>query len=74
MGEEHDRECFNNPLILYSEHKRVLGDAISRGDEKAKFMHRVGYWQGLSMAWIPALLTCLFAALAGFNLGLRFVQ
>jgi hypothetical protein len=74
MGAEHDRECFNNPLILYSEHKRVLGDAIARGDEKARQMVRAAYWQGLAMAWIPALLVCLLAALAGFNLGLRFVQ
>jgi hypothetical protein len=36
VGQEHEKECFNNPLILYSEHKRVLTDAIKRGDERTK--------------------------------------
>jgi hypothetical protein len=74
MGTEPREGVFDNPLILYSEHKRVLGDAIKRGDDKARELARTAFWQGLSMAWIPALLACLLCALAGFNFGLSFVQ
>lgn len=65
---------FDNPLILLSEHKRVLGDAIARGDERAKEALRRGRWQGVGTTiWITGF-TALFCLLAGFNIGLRVVQ
>jgi hypothetical protein len=64
---------FDNPLILYSEHKRVLGDAIKRGDDKGRELARTAFWQGVSMSAIPAVIACLMAAVSGFLYGLSFV-
>jgi hypothetical protein len=70
MGAEHERECFNNPLILYSEHKRVLGDAIKRGDEKT----RDAEWRGMCLGFAFSTVPILIAAVSGFLYGLSFVQ
>lgn len=61
----------HNPLILYSEHKRVLSDAVVRGDERAKEAERRGFWQGLGVAaWVGG--AGIYAALLiGFNFGIR---
>lgn len=65
---------FDNPLILYSEHKRVLGDAIKRGDEKCREAETRGYHRGVAMTAWAAMIVGLLCALAGFNFGLSLVQ
>lgn len=71
---EQERECFNNPLILYSEHKRVLSDAVKRGDERTREADRRGYWRGIATTiWLTGA-AVYFAALAGFNFGVRIAS
>jgi hypothetical protein len=60
----------HNPLILHSEHKRVLESAQARYDRQL----RARYWQGAVSAAIPALFAVLFAAVIGFNAGLSLVR
>lgn len=73
-GQGEHEGSFSNPLILYSEHKRVLSDAIQRGDEKAREALQRGVWQGIgTAAWIGG--AGIYAALLiGFNFGLRIAQ
>lgn len=74
MGDMADRGVFANPLILHSEHKRVLGDAIKRGDERAVEANRRGFWRGVACTiWITGG-AVYFALIAGFNFGLRVSQ
>jgi hypothetical protein len=74
MGEEQRGGVFDNPIILYSEHKRVLSDAIKRGDERAKEAEQRGYWRGLAQTvWLVGF-AVIFASIVGFNYGLSFVQ
>jgi hypothetical protein len=72
MGQEHEKECFNNPLILYSEHKRVLTDAIKRGDERAKEAERRGFYRGLADTSLLTVIVAVIAAIAGFNFGISY--
>lgn len=72
MGQEHEKECFNNPLILYSEHKRVLTDAVKRGDERTIEAERRGFYRGLANASLLTVIVAVIAAIAGFNFGLSF--
>lgn len=63
-----------NPLILYSDHKRMLAQCQERYDAQLQ----ARFWRGaafgaVSILW-PAGFAVLFAALAGFNFGLSFVQ
>lgn len=74
MATEQSEGVFHNPLILYSEHKRVLGDAIKRGDEKITDAERRGFHKGVAMTAWGAMIVALMACLAGFNAGLSFVQ
>jgi hypothetical protein len=70
VGREHEKECFNNPLILYSEHKRVLTDAIKRGDERTKEAQRRGRLQGVGDTLLLTVILAVIAAIAGFTFGL----
>jgi hypothetical protein len=72
MADEHERECFNNPLILYSEHKRVLGDAIARADEKTRLASYQGRLRGIADTLLLTVILCVIAAIAGFNFGLAY--
>jgi hypothetical protein len=72
MAADNERECFNNPLILYSEHKRVLTDAIKRGDERAREAEKRGYYHALAEAMWAAVITCLIGAAVGFNVGMSY--
>jgi hypothetical protein len=74
MAGGQNEGAFSNPLILHSEHKRILGDAIKRGDERAKEAERRGRLQGLwTAAWVGG--AGIYAALLiGFNFGVRVVQ
>lgn len=74
MADEHDRECFNNPLILYSEHKRVLGDAIKRGDEQVRAARYRGYLEGVAATMWLALIVGLICGVAGLNFGLNLQE
>jgi hypothetical protein len=59
-----------NPLILYSDHKRMLAQCQERYDRQL----RARFWYGVVSTIWPAGFAVLFAALAGFNFGLSFVQ
>jgi hypothetical protein len=72
MGQEHEKECFNNPLILYSEHKRVLADAIKRGDENTRLARYQGRLQGVGDTLLLTVILAVIAAIAGFNFGLGY--
>jgi hypothetical protein len=61
---------FDSSIMLVSEHKRILSDAQKRGDERARDMKRVGYWQGVSAIISVLPLVALFAGLVGLNYGL----
>jgi ABC-type amino acid transport system permease subunit len=64
----------DNSLMLRSEHKRILGDALARGDERARAMKHAGYWYGVGTTiWVTGF-AAFFAALVGFNFGLSMVQ
>lgn len=65
--------AMENPIMLYSEHKRILGDAIKRGDEKCTDAERRGFHRGVATTVWAALIVGLLCALAGFNFGLSFV-
>jgi hypothetical protein len=74
VGQEHEKECFNNPLILYSEHKRVLNDAIKRGDERTKEAATRGFYRALAEAMWVAVLAGIIGAVAGFNFGMGYME
>lgn len=66
--------ALENPLILYSEHKRVLADAIKRGDERCIDAERRGYHRGVAMTAWAGCVVALIAAVGGLALGLSLVQ
>lgn len=72
MAAEHEKECFNNPLILYSEHKRVLEDAIKRGDERTQQAERRGFYRALAEAMWAVVLVGMIGAIVGFNFGISY--
>lgn len=70
MADDKRGGAFDNPLILYSEHKRVLDSAIKRGDEREKEAARRGFYKGLADASLLTVLVAIIAAIAGFDFGL----
>ena len=72
MAADNERECFNNPLILYSEHKRVLSDVLKRRDEEVRAAKREARLQGVADTLMLAVILAVIAAIAGFNFGIRF--
>lgn len=66
--------ALENPLILYSEHKRVLTDAVKRGDERCIDAERRGYHRGVAMTAWAACIVALVAAVGGFAFGLSFIR
>lgn len=63
-----------NPLILYSEHVRILGDAQKRYDDKCVYAARTGFWKGLAFSLWLALVAAFVCGWAGLATGLQYAS
>lgn len=63
-----------NPIMLLSEHKRILSSAQKRADERVREAKKIGYWMGIGhTVWITGM-GAYFALVAGFTFGVWSVS
>jgi hypothetical protein len=62
---------FQEPFILVSEHKRILGATQERYDHSIRQHRQIGFWKGIACTvWIAGI-SAFVVGLAAFNAGIN---